>query len=181
MNKVNFRTDRLSLRLVEQSDLEAIHNLHSSPEIDKYNTLGIPKDIEETRKIVEALVIDNNKTKIHRHTFAIERMEDNQFIGLIALNLGSEKYKLAEVWFKFYPDYWNKGFATEALNRIIDFGFEKLRLHRIEAGCAVENLGSVKLLEKVGMTREGSKRKALPLKTGWADNYEYAILESDRG
>ena len=93
--------------------------------------------------------------------------------------MGSVKYKSAEVWFKIHPDYWSKGFGTEALNAIIDFGFKELNLHRIEAGCAVENTGSVKLLEKVGMTREGGKRKALPLKTGWADNYEYAILQSE--
>jgi RimJ/RimL family protein N-acetyltransferase len=65
------------------------------------------------------------------------------------------------------------------LRRLINFGFNDLKLHRIEAGCAVENIGSLKVLEKVGIQREGHKRKVLPLKNGWSDNYEYAILETD--
>jgi hypothetical protein len=46
-------TSRLILRLISKSDLSKIHELHSMPEIDQYNTLGIPKNIDETRKIVE--------------------------------------------------------------------------------------------------------------------------------
>ncbi len=69
--------------------------------------------------------------------------------------------------------------ATEALERIIQFGFEDLKLHRIEAGCAVNNIASYKVMEKCGMIREAHRRKLLPLKSGWSDNYEYAILEED--
>lgn len=62
---------------------------------------------------------------------------------------------------------------------MLEFGFTELNLHRIEAGCAVENTGSIRVLEKVGMIREGRKRKVLPLKNGWSDNFHYAILSSD--
>lgn len=60
-----------------------------------------------------------------------------------------------------------------------DLGFETLQLHRIEAGCAVGNIGSMTVLEKVGMFREAHTRKLLPLKSGWSDNYRYAILSTD--
>ena len=63
---------------------------------------------------------------------------------------------------------------------MIDYGFDKLNLHRIQAGCAVENTGSIKVLEKVGMKREGRGRQILPLKSGWSDNFEYSILETDK-
>ncbi len=62
---------------------------------------------------------------------------------------------------------------------MIQFGFKTLKLHRIEAGCAVENHASIKVLEKAGMIREGRGRQILPLKSGWADNFEYAILENE--
>ena len=62
---------------------------------------------------------------------------------------------------------------------MVDFGFGELKLHRIQAGCAVENLSSIKVLEKNGFRYEGRRRKILPLKSGWVDNYEYAILETD--
>lgn len=61
----------------------------------------------------------------------------------------------------------------------MNYGFNVLQLHRIEAGCAVANIGSAKVMEKVGMKQEGRKRKILPLQTGWSDSFEYAILETD--
>ena len=97
----------------------------------------------------------------------------------MAIKLSPPKYQSAEVWYKLHPESWNQGYATEALRRLIEVGFNDLNLHRIEAGCAVDNIGSIRVLEKVGMTREGRMRQVLPLKTGWSDNFHYAILSSD--
>ena len=62
---------------------------------------------------------------------------------------------------------------------MVNYGFDELKLHRIQAGAAVKNIGSIKVLEKVGFIKEGRGRQILPLKSGWSDNYEYAILETD--
>ena len=172
-------TERLTLRLVKIDDLAHIHQLHSLEEVDKFNTLGIPKNIDETKALVEKLVESNNEEKPNKYTFVLQTTDDEIFAGLIGISLGKEKYKNAEVWFKLHPDFWNKGIATEALKEIISFGFNTLNLHRIEAGCAVDNIGSYKVLEKVGMIREAHTRQLLPLKSGWADNYGYAILSTD--
>lgn len=176
----SLKTKRLTLRLFVESDLEAIHVLQSIPEVDRYNTLGIPKDFDETKKMMQPLLEANQKDDIDNYTFVIEQKNDNQFVGLIALRLGSKKYNSAEVWFKLNPIFWGQGYATEALDKVLDFGFEKLDLHRIEAGCAVDNTASYKVLEKVGMKPEGRRRKTLPLKAGWSDNFEFAILETDK-
>ena len=77
------------------------------------------------------------------------------------------------------PAFWGKGYATEVVKTIIKFGFENLKLHRIEAGVATENTRSIRVLEKAGMIREGSRRKILPIRGTWKDNYHYAILEDD--
>ena len=106
-------------------------------------------------------------------------MDSNQFIGLVALNLREFKYRSAEVWFKIHPNHWNNGYGTEALTKMLDFGFNELNLHRIEAGCAIENTGSIRSLEKVGLIREGKKRKNLPIRGGWVDAYSYAILKEE--
>ena len=177
MNDIHLKSERLAFTPINFSDLEAIHALHSLPETDEFNVLGIPENIEHTRAIIEEWIDENKKENNRIFTFSINFQ--GQFIGLIALNLGKEKYKNAEVWYKIHPGFWNKGFATEALKTIIQFSFNNLHLHRIGAGCAVENVSSVRVLEKVGMTLEGRKRQNLPLKTGWSDNFEYAILSSD--
>lgn len=179
MKDVQIKTERTKLRLIELSDLECIHQLHSLPETDEYNVLGIPRDIQETKTIITPWVEDNKLDEILNYTFIIERKEDTKIIGLFGLKVGNKKYKRAEVWYKIHSDYWNKGYATEVLNSVLIYCFDTLKLHRIQAGCAVENTGSIKVLEKVGMIREGRGRQILPLKSGWSDNFEYAILESD--
>ncbi|MFK8056300.1 MAG: GNAT family N-acetyltransferase [Saprospiraceae bacterium] len=179
MTSPTLSTERLRLRLIKLSDLNSIHALHSITAIDEFNTLGIPNSIQETTAIVENWIAESIDTEPTSFTFAIEQSTPNAFVGLIALKIGSSKFKNGEVWYKLHPNYWGKGYATESLSSVLDFGFNNRSLHRIEAGCAVDNIGSIKVLEKVGMTREGRKRLVLPLKTGWSDNFEYAILETD--
>ncbi|SFT90398.1 Protein N-acetyltransferase, RimJ/RimL family [Algoriphagus locisalis] len=179
MKEIELITDRLKLRLIEILDLESIHILHSLPETDEFNTLGIPSNIEETRSIVNSWIEENRLKEIKNYTFAIESKGGKEFMGLFGLKLGSEKFKRGEVWYKIHPDFWNQGFATESLKEVIDFGFTTLKLHRIEAGCAVANIGSIKVLEKAGMIREGIGRQLLPLKSGWSDNFQYSKLETE--
>ena len=180
MNPLEIVSERTTLKLIDLSDLANIHMLHSLPETDTYNALGTPTDIEETRAIIIPWIADNNAASIVNHTFKITEMATGQFLGLIGFKLGLAKYSRGEVWYKIHKDHWGKGYATEVLHELIEYGFDKLHLHRIEAGCAVENIGSIRVLEKVGMQREGRARQVLPLKSGWSDNFSYAILSSDR-
>ncbi len=172
-------TERLNLRPVTGLDVEKIHELNSLAETERFNTSAIPENIEETSMLCEKWIVENNKENSRHYTFAVELTDQKQFIGLISINLGKEKYRNAEVWFKFHHHFWNKGYGTEALKKIIEFGFKHLKLHRIEAGCAINNIGSIRVLEKAGMLREAHTRKLLPLKSGWSDNYGYAILSTD--
>jgi ribosomal-protein-alanine N-acetyltransferase len=176
MSELTLKTTRLILREVELNDLDNIHDLHSLPETDEFNTLGIPENKEVTEKVVREWV--KIQEPRNRYTFKIE--SGGKFIGLIGLkNLGVPNYQSGEVWYKLHKDFWGNGFATEALKRVLEFCFIELNLHRIEAGCAVENIGSIKVLEKAGMTREGRKKKKLPIRGEWKDNFFYAILEED--
>ena len=176
---INLKTVRLNLRPISENDIENIFELQSLEQTAQFNTSKIPIDINETKMTVEKWIAENNKENIKHFTFAVEQIDEEKFIGLIGIHLGKEHYKNAEVWFQFDYRFWNKGYATESLRKIIDFGFETLKLHRIEAGCAVDNVGSFTVLEKVGMLREAHTRQLLPLKSGWSDNYGYAILSSD--
>lgn len=179
MVRTEIFTERLKLRLIEFSDLNSIHVLHSFPEIDKYNTLGIPNEVKETENIVRRWIEQNNILETKNYTFAIELRSTSIFIGLFGLKLGKKKYRRGEVWYKIHPNFWKNGYATESLKSVINFGFEELNLHRIEAGCAVDNIASINVLEKVGMKLEGRFRQTLPLKSGWSDNFEFGILETD--
>jgi ribosomal-protein-alanine N-acetyltransferase len=173
------KTDRLNIRELTFADIVNVHELLSLPETDEFNTLGIPETIQTTEKILKEWLIPQKQHSRNSYVFNIDKNDDNSFVGLIALNLGKANYQTAEVWFKVHKDFWRKGYATEALTKLLDFGFNNLKLHRIEAGCAVENIASSKVLEKVGMIREGMKRRKLPIRGQWKDNYFYGILEED--
>jgi [ribosomal protein S5]-alanine N-acetyltransferase len=176
---MKLQTNRLVFREVSTDDLSNVHQLHSLPETDEFNTLGIPKSIQDTEIIISDWLALQNAKPQTSYVFCLDLVDTKQFIGLIALNIGKPKYRSAEVWYKIDSKYWGKGYATEALTTLLDFSFNVLKLHRIEAGCAVENIASIKVLEKVGMTKEGMKRKKLPIRGDWKDNYFYAILDED--
>ena len=173
------KTNRLNIRAIKWADLEAVHTLHTLPETDEFNTLGIPETIQTTEKLLNEWLAAQKQIPRIAYVFGIDLIDTKQFIGLIAMNLGKQNYRTAEVWYKIHKDYWGRGYASDALTKLLEFGFNELKLHRIEAGCAVENIASIRVLEKSGMTQEGRKRKILPIRGKWVDNYFYAILEED--
>jgi [ribosomal protein S5]-alanine N-acetyltransferase len=174
---MKLQSKRLNFQLLSLADLDNIHELHSIGETDEYNSLGIPYSIETTAKIVHDWLEGQISNPKKSYVFCIDEIATKKFIGLIALNIGKERFKVAEVWYKLNVHYWYKGYGTEALQRLLSFGFTELDLHRIEAGCAVDNIASVRVLEKAGMEREGLKRRNLPIRGEWKDSYSYAILE----
>jgi RimJ/RimL family protein N-acetyltransferase len=176
---MELQTERLLLQELSLADLDNVHQLHSLPEVDAFNTLGIPETIQTTETLLNGWMEQQQVNPRRSYTFRITLFQTDQFIGLIALNLGKPHFKIAEVWYKLHSAYWNNGYTTEALLKLLQFAFREVKLHRVEAGCAVENIASIKVLEKVGMTREGRKRKVLPIRGAWIDNYFYAILETD--
>ena len=171
-------SERLTYRLINTQDIVAVHQLHSIKEVDEFNALGIPKNEEETERVLQNWITENLKEARTNKTYAIES-STQEFIGVFGIKFSNIKYNKAEVWFKINPKFWNQGYATEALNYFLDQCFNSHKLHRVEAGCARNNLGSKRVLEKCGFTQEGIQRKNLPLKSGWSDNYEFGMLEEE--
>ncbi len=170
---------RLRLAEITWEDLENIHVLHSIPEVDAFNTLGLPKNIEETREVIRPIIKELGSARREHISWKIETKDTLEFIGLAGMVFSAEKYKQAEIYYKFLPPHWGKGYATEVSKALINFGFNEFNLHIVGAGVATKNTQSIKVLEKSGMTREGLRRRVLPIRGKWVDNYEYAILEDD--
>jgi len=172
-------TERLLLREITWNDLEEIHMLHSIPEVDEYNTLGIPKNLDETRELIRKDIDAKKADPQSSYTWRVILKNTGDFIGLAGLTLSRDKFRLGEIYYKLLPDHWGKGYATEVAKNLIVVGFDKFKLHKVEAGVATDNDRSIRVLEKVGMTREGLRRKILPIRGEWIDNFHYAIVEED--
>jgi ribosomal-protein-alanine N-acetyltransferase len=176
---MDIESKRLKLLEITWNDLMDIHRLHSFPEVDEFNTLGIPKSIEDTKVVIRPLIEAQNEEPRKSYTWKIILKEPEAFIGLAGLKLSLDKFKLGEIYYKLLPSYWGKGFATEVSKTLIKSGFEHFHLHKVEAGVATENIRSINVLEKSGMIQEGLRRKILPIRGAWIDNYHYAIVEDD--
>ena len=176
---MKIESNRLVLTEITWDDVENIHALHSIPEVDEFNTLGLPKNIAETREVIRPIIEEPRLGKRHHLSWKIVIKASLEFIGLAGMVLSAEKYRQGEIYYKLLPAHWGNGYATEVSKALIKSGFDDFKLHIVGAGVATKNIQSIKVLEKSGMTREGLRRKILPIRGKWVDNYEYAILEDD--
>lgn len=175
---VEFTTKRLIIRDLNWKDLGFIHSLHSIAEVDKYATLGIPGSLEDSKRYLKRYIEQQDLTVRKEYGFCITLLNEEP-IGLIGLNNSQSKFQSAEIWYKLDPKHWGCGYSTESAAAVLEFGFKKILLHRIEAGVAKENVASMKVLEKIGMKMEGLRRQMLPIRGNWKDSFLYAILEED--
>ena len=97
--QIRLEASRLIISPISLADLGNIHELHSLPETDEFNTLGIPKNMDETKTIINDW-IKNQEKEPAGFTLKIELADTGQFIGLIALNQASAKFRSAEIWYK---------------------------------------------------------------------------------
>ena len=143
------KTERLSLRKIEELDCDNILFLRSDVTVNKFierpenrKTRNKTDAIKFIKEINEAF--DKNKSI----SWGITLKNNPKVIGTICLWNFSENKKTAEVGYDLDPEYQRIGIMNEALNSIIDFGFNKLKLDTIEAFTHKENENSKKLLEK---------------------------------
>lgn len=98
--------------------------------------------------------------------------------------IGTCEFKLhsdseGEVGYLLQRDAWGQGYATEAAAAVVNAAITQLGMHRIIATCAPENAASARILEKLGMRREGHLRRHMWLRDHWRDSYLYAVLDDE--
>ncbi|NRF89835.1 GNAT family N-acetyltransferase [Paenibacillus frigoriresistens] len=140
-----------------------------------------PNNEEQTQMFVNQVLEDYKKIPRTRYVFAIIEQRTEKLIGAGEFNIRDTTNKNGEIAYIVHPDYWGKGIATEVARLLINYGFAEFNLHRIYATCDPRNLGSAKVLEKVGMTQEGKLRDTLLIKDGWRDSLVFGILEHEWG
>ncbi len=107
-------------------------------------------------------------------------VHDGELAGLggVVILRGEEE---GEIWYLVRPDRWGRGIATEAARQLLVLGFRELGLHRVWATCLPENPASARVLEKIGMRREGFLVERLKIHGEWKSCFLYAILAREWG
>jgi ribosomal-protein-alanine N-acetyltransferase len=105
--------------------------------------------------------------------------ELGKLIGTIGYHVWSLPNGFGEVGYALSKDFWNKGYTTEAFEEVIKFGFERLKLNRVEATCKLANTASEKVMLKCGLSYEGILRKRLFAKSEYHDLKLYSLLRNE--
>jgi [ribosomal protein S5]-alanine N-acetyltransferase len=146
------KTERLVLRRFSHDDWRDLYEYLSQDNVVKYEPYDILSE--------EACKNEAVKRSQNDAFWAVCLKDDNKLIGNVYFRQQEPKEFLTwEIGYVFNPLFWGKGYATEASNRILQYGFEELGAHRIIGKCNPENTASWKLLERMSMRREGIYKK----------------------
>lgn len=151
------KTSRLRLRAFRVADAPIVQKLAGIFEIAD-TTLNIPHPYPEGAAVEWIISHPEHLNRQKELHFAITLRETQELIGAISLMNMEKEHRRAEMGYWISKEHWNRGYATEAAQAIVNFGFSKLKLHKIYATYFERNPASGKVLEKIGMQKEGILR-----------------------
>jgi RimJ/RimL family protein N-acetyltransferase len=173
----NLKTGRLILRPFTLEDSATVQKLAGDKEISS-TTLNIPYPYEDG---VAQIWISNHEEKFEKKeelVLAITNKTNKNIMGAVGLKINKD-FNNAELGYWIGKEFWNNGYATEASEKIIDFGFNKLMLNKIHAHYLVINKASGKVMDKVGMEQEGYLKQHVIKDGTYHDIIQYGILRDN--
>jgi RimJ/RimL family protein N-acetyltransferase len=172
-------TKRLILRKFTEDDFAAVHNYASCAENIVHMIWG-PNNEEQTRDFIRMAIGRANETPCINYQYAAIAKDTNSLIGACDIALTGDE---AEIGWILHRAYWKQGYGTEMGKELLRFGFDELGLRRILAHCDAENIGSYRIMEKIGMRREGCFIEGRPAHKmsdkKYSDELSYAILKDE--
>lgn len=145
-------SERLLLRQITPEDVQEVLELRGNPENMKYIPRPLLKNKEEALDYIKMIQekIESNEAI----NWAVTLKPDNKLLGVIGhYRIKWEHYR-SEIGYMLLPEVHGKGIATEAINLLVDYGFNKMNMHSLEAVIDPENIASAKVLEKNGFVKE---------------------------
>lgn len=145
-------TERLILRQLEIRDDQEISFLRSNEFVNKYIDRAKHLTIEQSQAFINE--INHNIYKNRWLYWAICFRDEKKLVGTICYWNFSEDKRKAELGYELQPDFQGLGIMQEALSKVIDFGFQNLKLHTVDAYTQADNARSIKLLTKSGFAKQ---------------------------
>ncbi len=171
-------TARLFLREFEENDWQTILSYQSHPLYLRYNP-WTHRTEDDVRHFVHTFITWREENPRSKFQLAIILKANGQLIGNCGIRMKALHAWEADIGYELDHRFWGRGYATEAAQALLTFGFNDLRLHRIWAKCIAENTASAHVLQKIGMQQEGHFREDERMKNRWWDTLHYAILEHE--
>ena len=147
-------TDRLNLTNFKKEYTEEFTEALKDPRIFEYLPESVP-DLDDIKKLIQWFIerdLQNVKNGFIGTNLVISLKETKKIIGWCGLQPFDPMPDKTEIFFGLSPDYWKKGYMTEAARAVLKYGFEELYLEEIVAGVKPGNIASIRVLEKIGLT-----------------------------
>jgi RimJ/RimL family protein N-acetyltransferase len=176
-NDLKLETERLILRPVSIGDKAAIFEYRSDSETNKYQG-SIPSSIEDVEEFINKLAKHINEPSSWFQMVIVEKKSD-KIIGDLGIHFFGSENQQTEIGCTLNKLYHHMGYATEAVERVIEYLFNDLNKHRIIASIDPANKSSIKLVERLRFRKEAHFVKSLFINGQWVDDIVYALLKDD--
>ncbi|MGK4044207.1 GNAT family N-acetyltransferase [Heyndrickxia oleronia] len=170
-------TERLLLRKIHVSDSESLFSIWSDPDVTKYMNIDRFTDVSQAREMIELLNHLSQENKAIR--YSIIKKDTQDIIGSCGYNSLDFDHSKVEIGYDISKAYWGRGYAPEAISSLVHYAFNSLGMNRIEARVEPANKSSVKVLQKLNFTFEGTMRKCEKSKGRFIDLSIFSKLITD--
>ncbi|MEL6494728.1 MAG: GNAT family N-acetyltransferase [Cyanobacteria bacterium J06623_7] len=170
------KTPRLVLRAICQSDAPLIHRNLSDFQTVMYSNASEAPSLKKVQQMIDKWKEDFNKQQSIRWGITIK---EDIVIGSCGYKKIAKRYRRAEIGYEIFAEYRRQGLMSEALNAVIQFGFETMDFNRIEATVDPENLPSILLLNKLCFSEEGMLREYELQKERFSNLKLFSLLQRD--
>ncbi|RKV77218.1 MAG: N-acetyltransferase [Streptococcus sp.] len=171
-------TERLVLRVRTVADAVDIFDYASRPEVSYPAGFPPVQTLEDEIYYLEHILPERNQKENLPAGYGIVVKGTDKIVGSVDFNHRHEDDVL-EIGYILHPDYWGRGYVSEAARALIDLAFKELNLHKIELSCFGYNLQSQRVAEKLGFTLEARIRDRKDAQGNRCDDLRYGLLKSE--
>jgi len=164
-------TDRLMLRKISMDDAEYLFHLRTNEDAMKYINKPLPKSIDAVKELITKM--NDNSVRIQ---WAVTSKKEDTLVGTIGYHIIEKEHYRAEIGYMLHPKLWSKGLMSEAISVVLDFGFNQMGLHSIEARINPANNQSAKILSKHFFIKEGYFKENYFFEGNFLDSEIYSLV-----
>ncbi|SDQ94496.1 GNAT family N-acetyltransferase [Natronobacterium texcoconense] len=163
--------ETVTLRTIETEDGEFVQQTFNDPRVRRCLSMYSPISGHEEREWIESIGDDDG---VHLLVCV-----DGDPVGTASLDSPNEAWGSTEIAYMITPEEWGNGYATDAVRCLCRYAFDERRLNKVYARVYETNVGSQRVLEKVGFEKEGTLRKEAFVEGEYIDLYRYGLLAED--
>jgi len=171
-------TERLTLTDLKEDDLANVQRIARDRDVMRYVLIWLDND-EQVTGFLRGALEESQREDRRDYILGIRIPETGAFAGLAFIEIDPGQTITAELGCILLPAYWKAGYASEILRALLAFGFQELKLHRVYGKGDELNTASAHVLEKGGLTYEGTLREHVWLRDHWRSTRYYGMLASE--